>query len=161
MLKIHCGIRGNTVSLVDSYFESNFEPEWLDDSLVKQMVLDVDKSVVLAPYCIDSPVLGQISPFMLSGGVKALILMFKTDYVINASMCGDNFSKWIFKISENKDLEIDLEHIMYFDDIPADKFRAFLINKNIMLNSYVDYLKNISACQREETKYERSLYNPD
>ena len=161
MLKIHYGIRENTVSLVDSYFESNFEPEWPNDDLVKKMVLDVDKSEVLAPYCINSPVLGQISPFMLSDSVKALILMLKTGYVINASMCGDNCSKWIFKISENKDLEIDLEHIMYFNDIPVDKFRAFLINKNIMLNSYVDYLKNISACQREETKYERSLHNPD
>ena len=36
------------------------------------MVLDVDKSRIVAPYYIDSPVFGQISPFMLSGGIKPL-----------------------------------------------------------------------------------------
>ena len=155
MLQIHYGIRENTVSLVDSYFKHNFDAEWLNDDLVKEMVLDVDKSKVIAPYCIDSPVLGQISPFMLSGGVKALILMLKTNYIVNASMCGDNCSKWIIKIAEEKDLEIDLEHVMYFDDTPADKFRAVLINKNVVLNSYLEYLVQMSICMEEEIANER------
>lgn len=76
MLKIHYGIRENTVSLVDSYFKHNFDAEWLNDDLVKEMVLDVDKSRIVAPYCIDSPVFVQISPFMLSGGIKPLQISF-------------------------------------------------------------------------------------
>ena len=94
----------------------------------------------IRPYCIESPVFGQISPFMLSGGVKALLLMQNTDRVINASKCGDNCAKWIKKIAEQKDLEIDLEHIMRFNQFPDNEFKAYLINTNTMLNSFTDYL---------------------
>lgn len=45
----------------------------------KEMILDVDKSIVLGNAVIDSPVLGKISPTALSGGVKTLILI-KQDY---------------------------------------------------------------------------------
>lgn len=93
MLKIHYGIREKTVCNIRSYFQSVFQPEWLNNQLAKDMILDVDKSRAIAPYCIESPVFGQISPFMLSGGVKALLLMQNTGRVINASKCGDNCAK--------------------------------------------------------------------
>lgn len=160
MLKIHYGLREGTVSLIDSYFFNNFEEEWLNDPLVKDMILDVDRSKVLAPYCIKSPVLGQISPFMLSMGVKALILMYKTNRIINASKCGDNCAKWIKKIAEIKDLEIDLEHIMYFnEDNDPNEFHAFFINDNVELNLYTEYLRHLVICQSERARYERSLLN--
>ena len=41
------------------------------------MILDIDKSKVISANCIESPILGQITPRLLSGGVKALILMYK------------------------------------------------------------------------------------
>lgn len=58
------------------------------------MVLDVDKSEVLSPYCIQSPVLGQIPPTGLSGRVKALIMALKTDWEIWATACGNNCAKY-------------------------------------------------------------------
>ena len=79
MLSIRWGTTEDTVELVESVFDNNYEEEWLDDLLVKEMVLDVDKSEILSPYCIQSPVLGQIPPTGLSGGVKALIMALKTD----------------------------------------------------------------------------------
>ncbi len=39
------------------------------------MIKDVDKSTVIAPRIIESPVLGAITPRELSGGVKTLILI--------------------------------------------------------------------------------------
>ena len=39
------------------------------------MIKDVDKSNVIGPRVIDSPVLGGISPRELSGGVKTLLQM--------------------------------------------------------------------------------------
>lgn len=116
MLKITCVKTIQPISLIKSEFMSRMQPEWLDDPFVKEMVLDVDKSEIVSPYCINSPVLGQIAPSYLSGGVLALILMYKTDYIVNASKCGDNCSKWIQRISEKKDLTIYLEHVMGFDN---------------------------------------------
>ena len=116
MLSIRFGAIDSTVYYVDGFFNSDYEDEWLDDSIVKEMILDVDKSEVLSPYCIQSPVLGQIPPTALSGGVKALILMLKTDEEIWATACGDNCAKWILKIAEMKDITICLEHFMSFGD---------------------------------------------
>lgn len=116
MLRITFNENKNTQYRVDDVFKSLFIPDWLEDSLVKEMVEDVDKSKVLSPYCIQSPVLGQISPYMLSGGVKALILMLKTDYEIWASACGDNCAKWILEIANKKDLTICLENYMDFGE---------------------------------------------
>ena len=60
MLSIRWGTTEDTIELVDSVFDNNYEEEWFEDPLVSEMVLDVDKSKVLSPHCIESPVLGQI-----------------------------------------------------------------------------------------------------
>lgn len=60
------------------------------------MIRDVDRSEVIGPRVIDSPVLDGISPRELSGGVKTLIAICKKpDVVFNASACGDNCAKWL------------------------------------------------------------------
>lgn len=146
MLRITFHENEKTVWGVDAAFQSLFKAEWLEDSLVKEMILDVDKSEVQSPYCIMSPVFGQISPYMISGGVKALILMLKTDYQIWATACGDNCAKWILRIAEEKEkqgkeLEICLEHYMDFgakEDIIID-FPFFCLDTGRVEDSYEQY----------------------
>ena len=72
----------------------------------------------------------------LSGGVKALIMMLKTAFPVNASKCGDNCAKWILKIAEIKDLEIDLEHIMIFDK----DFDAVILNDGKEIHDRMSYI---------------------
>lgn len=33
---------------IDNYFDMNYEDEWFEDELVKQIILDVDKSTVIS-----------------------------------------------------------------------------------------------------------------
>ena len=81
----------------------------------KEMIRDVDDSEVLSGECINSPVLGQIPPERLSGGVKTLLLMLnESGKIFNASTCGDNCAKWILEIGKKKDLTINLRHMMSF-----------------------------------------------
>ena len=54
-----------------------YEDEWLQDEFVQKMILDVDKSEVLNSGVIKSPILGLIPPTEISGGVKALILIYQ------------------------------------------------------------------------------------
>ena len=99
----------NYVFSPDTYFKYNYEEEWFNDNLVKTMVFDVDSSIVESPHMINSPILGQIAPERLSGGVKALIIMYKEpDLIVNASACGDNCAKWILEIGKRTDLTIRL-----------------------------------------------------
>lgn len=116
MLKLYLGpAREGTESRTKATFHALFQPEWMEDELVKKMVLDIDKSKVQAPYCIMSPVFGQIPPDMLSGGVKFLILMLKTDIRLNLTKCGENCAKWVIEISRLKDVEADLNYFMPLD----------------------------------------------
>lgn len=145
MIRITFHENEKTVYDVDATFKSLFQVEWMNDDLVKEMILSVDKSEVQSPYCIMSPVFGQIPPDMLSGGVKALILMLKTDYQIWASACGDNCAKWILRIAEekekqDKELEICLEHYMMFGTMEEDlDFSFFCLDTNKVEESYENY----------------------
>ena len=65
------------VRYTDSYFNNNYQDEWLEDTLVKQMIRDIDNSEVLSAQVVLSPVLGAIPVTQISGGVKAVILMLK------------------------------------------------------------------------------------
>lgn len=125
MLRVYFGDMKNSIYNTSMYFSNSYEEEWFDDKLVKDMILDIDKSEVIGPNCIQSPVLGQIPPITLSGGVKTLILILKEqDKIFNASQCGDNCAKWILKIAKesNKDIRINLRHIMDFGDDPFELF---------------------------------------
>ena len=117
-----------------------YEDEWITNSLSVEMILDVDKSAVVGPHLIESPVLGPISPKELSGGVKTLILMAldENNMVFNASACGDNCSKWILKIAEKKDLTINLRHIMDFGE---ETFEAQILNNGRQVHDMQEFVE--------------------
>jgi len=99
------------------FFKNSYSDDWIVDELSRRMIKDVDKSDVIGPRVIDSPVLGGISPRELSGGVKTLIDIYKRpDKIFNASTCGDNCAKWLLEIGERQDVTINLRHLMDFGD---------------------------------------------
>ena len=117
MLTIIFGDYKDTIYNTSLYFKNTYEGSWLLESNTKQMILDIDKSKVLSDGAIESPILGIIPPTQLSGGVKTLILISHvSDKVFNASNCGDNCAKWLLKIGSQKDVTVNLRHIMDFGD---------------------------------------------
>ena len=115
MLTIIYGDESNCVYNTNVYFKNTYEPEWFETELAKQIVREVDDSVVLSSECIQSPVLGQIPPERLSGGVKTLLLILnEPEKIFNASTCGDNCAKWILEIGKREDVTINLRHMMDF-----------------------------------------------
>ena len=110
----------------------------------REIILDVDKSTVVSANLIESPVLGPISPVMLSGGVKTLLLI-KHDkkQVFNASTCGDNCAKWILQLAEKRKLVINLHHVM---DFGPDDFKIKVLNSGVIAH-------NMSELIRESIPY--------
>ena len=120
------------------FFKNSYTDEWITNELSRKMILDVDRSVVLGPRVIDSPVLGGISPRELSGGVKTLIsISQRPDLIFNASACGDNCAKWIIKIGEMQDITINLRHLMDFGE---DDFRIRILNTDQIVHNMDDLL---------------------
>ena len=127
----------NYVFSPDTYFKYNFEEEWFEDELVKEMVHDVDGSTVLSAYSIDSPVLGIIAPERLSGGVKALIIMYmEPELIVNASACGDNCAKWILEIGKRQDITVRLGYEMRFEE----PFEICIENSGSVIHTYAEFL---------------------
>lgn len=133
MLNIYYGNMPEAIYNTSVYFKNAYEDSWITDPLTRQMILDVDKSVVLDNAVIDSPVMGKIVPTALSGGVKTLILMKnERSKVFNASTCGDNCARWILKLAQKEDLTINLRHLM---DFGSESFEIRILNTNQVVHS--------------------------
>lgn len=131
MLSIFFGDMPEAIYNPAIYFKNTYTDEWITDELSKRMIKDVDKSKVIGPRIIDSPVLGGITPRELSGGVKTLIAIYKVpEKIFNASACGDNCAKWILKIGEIQDITINLRHLMEFGD---ERFKVKILNTGQMV----------------------------
>ena len=75
MLNIYFGDMPEAVYNTAVYFNYTYEDEWLTSDFAKEVIKKIDKSNVLGPHAIESPVLGVIPPENLSGGTKTLLLM--------------------------------------------------------------------------------------
>ncbi|MDE6671505.1 MAG: DUF4869 domain-containing protein [Ruminococcus sp.] len=128
MLNIFFGDMPESIYNTSVYFNNQYEDEWITDKLSVEMIKSIDRSEVLGANAIKSPVLGIIPTTSLSGGVKTLILIANDKkHIFNASTCGDNCAKWILKIAENRDITINLRHIM---DFGKKKFKINVLNTN-------------------------------
>lgn len=139
MLSIWYGDKEPVVYNTEVYFKNDFSPEWLEDSFVREMILDVDHSTVLSSGAVSSPVMGIIPPVSLSGGVKTLILILKEpNKVFNASNCGDNCAEWLLKIGDKEDVTINLRHMMDFGDGP---FNIHICNNDVVVHNMDELLR--------------------
>ncbi len=133
MLNIYYGNMPEVIFNTAVYFKNVYEDEWITDPVAREMILDVDKSIVLDNAVIDSPVMGKIAPTELSGGVKTLILMKnERSKVFNASTCGDNCAQWILKLADMDELTINLRHLMNFGN---GTFDIRIMNTNQVVHS--------------------------
>ena len=138
MLNVYFGNMPEAVYNTAVFFKNDYEDEWIMDSRVKEMILDVDHSKVIDSGVIDSPVLGGISPRELSGGVKTLMSIYKRpDKIFNASACGDNCAKWLLEIGDRQDVTINLRHLMDFGD---GTFTIHILNTDQIVHSMRELL---------------------
>lgn len=139
MLNIYLGQMENAIYHPPTYFDNQYEDEWITDKLSVEMIKDIDKSEVISSHLIESPILGPISVKEISGGVKTLILLAfdQSGRVFNASACGDNCAKWILKIGNEKDLTINLRHIMDFGE---GEFEIKILNTGDTVSNMKEFI---------------------
>ncbi len=138
MLHIQFG-EMNNVNYGPSWFKANYHLDWFNDSFVKDMVLDVDHTEYVEGMVLNSSVLGPIPPERLSGGVQTLIMIYeKPDLVFDATSCGDNCAKWLLEIGKKKDVTVNLNYLMHFDNI--DDLEIYVENENRIITDYKDYI---------------------
>lgn len=139
MLNVIFGKIDNVIFNTSVFFKNSYEADWICENETKQMILDIDKSKVLSNGAIESPVLGIIPPTLLSGGVKTLILISHiSDKIFNASNCGNNCASWLLKLGKEKDITVNLRHLMDFGN---ETFEINVVNKNKIVHSMDELLE--------------------
>ena len=140
MLSVYLGKMDQAIYYPPAYFDNRYEDEWITDKLSVEMIKDVDHSEVIGPHLIESPVLGPISVKEISGGVKTLILLAfdRSGKVFNASACGDNCAKWILRIGNEKDLTINLRHLM---DFGSNEFEIKILNTGDIVHNMEEFVR--------------------
>lgn len=142
MLNIFFGKMDDAVYNTAVYFKNTYRDSWITNDLSVEMIRDVDKSEVVSASLIESPVLGSISPLMLSGGVKTLMLVrFDRDHVFNASTCGDNCAKWLLRIAEGRKVLVNLHHVM---DFGKGEFKIRVANSGKIVRNMLELLQEAS-----------------
>lgn len=147
MLRVWFGEKENAIYNTSVFFKNRYQDEWITDPFAVKVIKDVDKSEVISASSIISPVLGNISPLQLSGGVKALLLMRNLPgKVFNASSCGDNCAQWILELGKEKDFTINLFHVMDFGKEPFEirilnDRKLIVYNMQEFLDAGVKYLR--------------------
>ncbi len=133
------GDKNNAIYNTSVFFKNRYKDDWITDDFAKKVIYDIDQSEVIDSNCIKSPVLGNISPLQLSGGVKALILMkHLPGKVFNASNCGDNCAKWILQLGKEKDFTINLFHVM---DFGSNTFEIRILNhRKLIVHDMEEFL---------------------
>lgn len=140
MVSVYFGNDTRAVLNIDSYFNHTFRHEWLNDPIVKQMIKDIDNSEVLSEYCIQSPVLGQIPPERISGGVKTCILLWKLDdFLVDLITCGENCQEWLSYIFSHKDV-VRVSMSGYDLDFEGLEISGICENDNSVINNSYDWV---------------------
>ena len=132
MLNIFFGDMPEAIYNTEVYFKNTYQDQWLEDDFAKRVIEKVHKSQVLDTHLSKSPVLGLIPPVMLSGGTKTLLLIKNNpDLVFNASTCGDNCARFILELARQRDVTINLRHIMRF----GKRFKATVLNDGVVVDN--------------------------
>lgn len=104
------------IKSAQSFFDFEYEDEWFDDPVVKQIVHDIDNTEVISSNLLISPILGSISCRDISGGAKGLILILKcTDpRSFRSTTFGGNCVNWIINLSYMRDFVLYMNHCLEF-----------------------------------------------
>ncbi|MDR1644157.1 MAG: DUF4869 domain-containing protein [Clostridiales bacterium] len=142
MLNIWLGNCDISVYDMDVAFEYYQEDGWFTDPYVIGMVKDVDKTELISHRLAYDYMGDPMNPRELSGGVKALILLYMIDnIIIDGNMMGNNCARWILDIGKRRDCYITLCYFLNFEEgiKSDDDFECRLLNVDKVIKSFDEY----------------------
>lgn len=135
----------NLIKSVNSYFNTHKTRDWFNDSLVRKIIKDIDNTIAVKDEYMESPVFGGMAPERLSGGCKAVILMYVQDNPVYATKCGDNCSKSILDVARTKDITIYLKHCLKGW---GTDFEATFVETGKVVHSEAEFVLEFYKCKK-------------
>lgn len=126
-------------------FDVNFDLEDLMDPFCKKIIKEIDKSEVIGPNLIQSPVLGPIPPSQLSGGSKALMLTYKTNIIVSTANMGNNCADLLFELSNIKDILIIDNSEFIIPEKAFYKSKVAIVDKKKVYTDFYTFMQDVYA----------------
>lgn len=137
---------------IDWFFDEVWKPEWIETEFSRQLIADIDRATVINGVLINSPFMGMISPKDLAGGTKrvlcAMYYDFGNDLILSVSNAGDNCAKWLQRVGAEKDVNLQTEVLMLFED--SEHWPIRVVNSNTLTYSWDEYRKEYRKAKCEE-----------
>lgn len=125
----------NYIETPDLWFDSQSGEQYLAGDIERQMLKDIDNSIVLSNHAVENPIFGVIPPTDISGSIKTLILI-KNDFehIFNGSYMGELCAPWLQKLGESMDLTFRLGYLMRF----SEPFCIRVVNSGAVVSTWKD-----------------------
>lgn len=108
-LNIYFGFDGNRLRNPPVFFDLHFNNNWLDNDFTRKLLKDIEGVEVLGTRHYIHPYFGDISPRELSGGVKALLILYNLEdgkVLIDLAEMGQNCIRYLEDILKEKSLTV-------------------------------------------------------
>jgi hypothetical protein len=119
----------------------------MKDQIIYEMIKDVDSSELLTPNSVKNYRGRVMAPTGLSGGVKALIMLYNVekDLLVNGDSMGENCYKWVIELGKIKDIYLTMTDIMDFVE-PHEEYLPFecrILNTGFVTKTFDDYFSEL------------------
>lgn len=137
---LHLSVKDIRQEIIHSaWYDNALDTELMASDFSKYVVKKIDKSNLVSPYNVISPVLGSISTRMISGGAKVLICIKYTDIIFKLSQMGENCYSILAEICREKDVTMIADipvRLFHFGDFDKIHF----LDDDSYVTSELDYL---------------------
>lgn len=127
----------NYIDNPKAWFDNQGGRHYITGDFEKQVIKDIDNSVVISENVLENPIFGGIPSQKISGTSKTVILVKNLPQLIfNGSHAGDKAAKWLLKIGEIQDVTMRLGYLMKFEE----PFIIRIANSGKIVTTWKDYL---------------------
>jgi len=129
MLRLIIGFPSKSLTTYKGFIGGKYLPiKNINTDMSKRIVKEIDKSNMINPYAIESPVLGLISCNQLSGGAQCLIILAHSNEIVPLHFMGDNCFHILYELSKEKDVTVSTGDLRDLFSYGFDKI--FVVNEN-------------------------------
>lgn len=124
----------------------NFQELFMQD-YCKRVVREIDGSEIISPNIVESPWLGSIPPYQLSGSGSTLIVLYiqcknnQHDFYFRSSHIGDKCVPLLFELASQYDVNMWLCHRLKITEEIFNKYPGIMysIDQDRVMESYEDF----------------------